>query len=210
VRLIRDLLKENRAHNLNQKGRNLFRKGRYQEAIQAFDESLALYEEMDPEVTRKARAMVLDNKGRAWAKLGQYRKAMEAHTRAIALVPNFLLPWNNKGLLLLSQKRYDEALRCFEEAIRINPKADPILWINRGEVLEKLGRFQEAARSFDEAIGLNSGAARAWFGLARCAWAEKDSDFALKCLEKTIKLDRTNYKARLLEAEIRIALDPKR
>ncbi len=62
--------------------------------------------------------------------------------------------WNNKGLLLARQKRYQEAIIAYERASAIAPKsAAP--WSNRGIALVRLERFDEALAAYDHAISLD-------------------------------------------------------
>ena len=48
--------------------------------------------------------------------------------------------WNNKGDALLIQKRYEEAIGCFDETIRIDPE-DFHAWHNKGNALAILERY---------------------------------------------------------------------
>jgi tetratricopeptide (TPR) repeat protein len=65
--------------------------------------------------------------------------------------------WNNKGRILLSQGKYDEAVQAYEKALEINPyNADA--WTSKGSVLKLLGRTKEANEAFSRAkeLGLPS------------------------------------------------------
>jgi tetratricopeptide (TPR) repeat protein len=62
---------------------------------------------------------------------------------AITLDPKCAYPWNGKGNVLKSQKRYDEALAAYEKAIALDPEfAHP--WINKGNVLQRQKRYEKA------------------------------------------------------------------
>jgi Flp pilus assembly protein TadD len=50
---------------------------------------------------------------------------------------------NQKGIALGNQGKYDEALKAFDEAIRIDPKLAGA-WNNKGVLLDVLGRTSEA------------------------------------------------------------------
>ena len=55
--------------------------------------------------------------------------------------------WYNKGLALNKLGRYDEAIKAYDEAIRLDPNyAYP--WYNRGRTLKLLGRTTEADAAF--------------------------------------------------------------
>jgi tetratricopeptide (TPR) repeat protein len=56
--------------------------------------------------------------------------------------------WNNLGLALRQQKRYEEALKAFSRQIEVNPY-DPYSYDNRGAVLAfDLGRADEGEKDF--------------------------------------------------------------
>ncbi len=76
--------------------------GKYDEAIQAFDEAIRL----DPE-----DALAWNNKGVALAMQGKYDEAIQAYDETIRLYPEYADVWYYKGLALAVQGEYDEA--CF-------------------------------------------------------------------------------------------------
>jgi uncharacterized protein len=59
-----------------------------------------------------------------------------------------------EGQLLISEKKYEEALESFNQAIDINPKDDMAL-SNKGIALINLGKNEEALESFNQAIDIN-------------------------------------------------------
>jgi CHAT domain-containing protein/tetratricopeptide (TPR) repeat protein len=61
--------------------------------------------------------------------------------------------WMIKGFELCSQKRWEEALTCFDYALDIKPD-NRQTWVNRGIVLLHLGRYQETIESCDQALEL--------------------------------------------------------
>lgn len=62
--------------------------------------------------------------------------------------------WINEGEGLFVQKKYDEAIRCFNEAIRLNPSYE-LAWNNKGTALYMLKRYKEAIKCFDEVLKIN-------------------------------------------------------
>jgi len=58
--------------------------------------------------------------------------------------------WFNKGVDLYGQSKYDEAIKAFDEAIRLDPKYAEA-WNNKGGALEALGRTTEAEAAFAKA-----------------------------------------------------------
>ena len=62
--------------------------------------------------------------------------------------------WNNKGVVQTKIGKYNEALECFDRALKLNPGVSNI-WLNRGIALVKLNEFEEAMDCFDRALQLD-------------------------------------------------------
>src|SRR5436190_1200340 len=69
---------------------------------------------------------------------------------ALALAPDHLEARNNRGLLLLIERRAAEALACFDEVLRLAPRH--LARINRANALAELGRPTEALAEYDRAL----------------------------------------------------------
>jgi tetratricopeptide (TPR) repeat protein len=52
---------------------------------------------------------------------GNHSAALKKVNSALFLYPNFSTAWNNKGNVLYNMKKYDEAMKCYRKAIKINP-----------------------------------------------------------------------------------------
>lgn len=63
--------------------------------------------------------------------------------------------WFNKGLALYSQGKYDEAIKAYDEAIRLDLKL-AATWSNKGIALDALGRTTEAEAAFAKAKELEA------------------------------------------------------
>ena len=64
-------------------------------------------------------------------------------------------PWNCKGNVLQSQKRYAEAIAAYEKAIELEPEyPDP--WSGKGHVLQNQGRYEEASMALEKAAALKA------------------------------------------------------
>jgi tetratricopeptide (TPR) repeat protein len=68
--------------------------------------------------------------------------ALSDYESVLRLDPLNAAAWNNRGLLKGHARQYDLALRDFDEAIRLNPKA--IYYTNRAAVYDKLKRPKDA------------------------------------------------------------------
>ncbi len=87
---------------LNQ-GAALRAEGKYEEALQAFDEATAMKPPFD--------AHAWFDKGTVYWQLGNYTDASQSFDKSIELNPNNGLPWYYKGLIFSDQGKYGEALQ---------------------------------------------------------------------------------------------------
>lgn len=62
--------------------------------------------------------------------------------------------YNNRGLCELEQKKYDEAIKNFDEAIKLNPNYD-LAYTNRGYIKAEQKKHDEAILDYNEAIRLD-------------------------------------------------------
>ena len=72
----------------------------------------------------------------------------------IELYPEDAVAWNNKGIALRKLRRFDEAVKAFEEAIRLSPSYAHA-WLNKGICLDIQGKYEAALLAIDEAIRLD-------------------------------------------------------
>ncbi len=71
------------------------------------------------------------------------------------------------GRKALEGARYDDALRQFNEALRLKPEYD-VAWLLRGHTLRRMGDFDGALQSFAQALRHNEDSEEGWMGLAAC------------------------------------------
>jgi tetratricopeptide (TPR) repeat protein len=88
---------------------------------------------------------------------GQINEALNAlkyFDKAIEIDPLNYLAWANKGLILKSLDRLDDALLCYNRALSINPNYVTV-WYNKGVLLGSIGNFSEAIKAFDKVLEFN-------------------------------------------------------
>lgn len=93
-----------------------------------------------------------------------------------------------KGMILLSMGRYEEALQAFNQALRRNPDYAEG-WNCKGIILMQMDRCREAIRCFDRAIALRPSFAAAWNNKAEALWAMGKYREAMRACERAIELN---------------------
>jgi len=113
------------------KGRVFFSQGRYEEALQAFDQSIQVNPKSAESWNYKGIVLLLTYK---------YEEAMKFFDVAIALEPSFATAWNNKAEALYAMGRYDEAILACDRAIQLDPSSSDA-WYTKALVLKKEAHF---------------------------------------------------------------------
>jgi tetratricopeptide (TPR) repeat protein len=152
-------------------------------------------------VTRKSVAQTQTDVGRIYGMLGNLRKAEELWLRAAALDPGNELCRLQLAVLNHQAKRYREALRFYEEVVKIDP-TDGLAHLNMGNVCLKLNLPEQAERAFKEVIRLEPNRAEGYNALARLLLqANRNLDEAERLAAAAVELEQeARYFAVLGEA----------
>lgn len=121
--------------------------GRFEQALQLFDEIL----EVDPE---SADALV--GKAVAYRRSGKLEEASNCLDLVLALQPWNVAALLNRGHILEAQGDLEGALEAFDTLIGLSP-LDGEAWAAQGDVLTKMGRHDDALQAYAEALKLNPG-----------------------------------------------------
>jgi tetratricopeptide (TPR) repeat protein len=167
---------ERRAQALFRIGRTKMRSGDIIEAIEIFDQAIALLPDYAEAVA--ARAESLDLLGRSAAAAPEYEKArrlwadqhtgapdrsylfrqhgrftfeVDSYELALLRIKTGAFPHLACGNALLAQGRAEEALECYERALKLK-RNNPDLIALKGEALSMLGRYGEAIEAFNVAL----------------------------------------------------------
>lgn len=127
------------------KGQVLFSQGRYEEALQALDQSIR----MNP---RSAESW--NERGIALFAANRYEEALKCYEVAVALEQSFAPAWNNKAQVLNAMARYDEAILACDKAIQLDSTSAEV-WYTKALILEK--KAQEAFAKAKELAQKNQG-----------------------------------------------------
>ena len=174
---------ERRAQALYRLGRTRMREGVLDEALERFDEAIALLPNYAEAIA--ARAESLDMLGKTGAAAPEYEKArrlwadqpsgapdrsylfrqrgrfsfeVDSYELALRRIKTGAFPHLACGNALLAQGRAAEALKFYLSGLKIK-KNNPDLMALKGEALSMLGRYREAVEAFDFALATNPKAA---------------------------------------------------
>ena len=89
----------------------------------------------------------------------QYERAFEHYSEAIRLNPEYVLAYNNRGIILGTMGRNREAIEDFNIVVRLKPDYAEG-WYNRGIAFYQLGKTNEACNNWLKASRLGSEPAR--------------------------------------------------
>jgi len=94
----------------------------------------------------------------------------------------------NKGMALGNLGKYQEAIACCDEAIRINSRSAEA-WVNKGMALGDLSKYQEAIACYDEAIKINSRDAEVWNNKGIALKNLSKYQDAITCYDEAIRIN---------------------
>jgi tetratricopeptide (TPR) repeat protein len=118
----------------------------FDDAIKLYKESIAIYPTADAHTYL----------GWAYSFLGRLNEAIAQCEIAIQLDPEFGNPYNDIGVYLMQQQRFDDAIPWLERAKsakRYEPRHFP--HINLGRIYLTKGMLQKALEEFNDALKIN-------------------------------------------------------
>ncbi|MGF1675961.1 MAG: tetratricopeptide repeat protein [Rivularia sp. (in: cyanobacteria)] len=200
-----------------ERGNQLFRLRRYQEAVKAFDEAikqnsplvylayygkgLALADNFKESVTALEQAVksksnfvpALHQLSVVYRKLNQLDKALVAINKAIKLEPENPNLYNEKYGVLNEKKEYAQAEAAITKAIQITPRA--AFYSNRGVFYSNQENWKSALVDYNQAIEINPNYFDAYFNRALVYSLQKQYELALADFKKAIQINPGNVNA---------------
>jgi tetratricopeptide (TPR) repeat protein len=127
--------------------------------------------------------------GIALFKLGGSENSTNANETLIELTKSYeSVWWHNQGFLFDVQQNYEESIKCFNEAIEIDP-LDPDAWFGKGVVLAKQDKYDDAIKAYDETIKIEPEYVMAWNNKGLALGNLGNYDEALKCFDEAIRIN---------------------
>ena len=174
-------------------GLALYEQGRYEDAIEQFNQALGI----DPEHAQSYLYL-----GRSLFHLGRWLEAV-SYLRGVYLrvstdeqeefVGELLDSMLNGALELLQKGNFVNAIALLEEALRLEPESSRAKE-DLGEVLMMFGtqlfsegRFNDAIDAYSESLDLAADKIQSYIGLARALFENGDFSKALKTLQKALQ-----------------------
>ena len=96
--------------------------------------------------------------------------------------------WFKQGNSLYESKRYEEALRCYDQAVNLDP-GNTRAWDNRGLCFADLNRHVEAIPCYDKALQIDPKNVAGWCNRGISLSALSRDEEALQCFDKALKVD---------------------
>ncbi|MGA9097468.1 MAG: tetratricopeptide repeat protein [Methanotrichaceae archaeon] len=95
--------------------------------------------------------------------------------------------WYNKGVDVMSQGDFLQAIKYFDKAIELDPK-DVKSWNNKGICLLSISRFDDAIACIDKTIEIDPQHAFYWYNRGVCMDRLGHVDEAIQSFDKAIEL----------------------
>lgn len=123
--------------------------------------------------------------------LGQLDNALKEQSETLRTKPN-AFRFRQKGQILCELKRPEEAIACFDEAIRLAPRE---YWtrLDRGKCYANLNRHEQAVKDFTRCIELLPSQRRSYEARARSYQSLGKSDLAAADLLKARQLGQSDF-----------------
>lgn len=100
----------------------------------------------------------------------------------------------NRGRFKAASKKYEEAIKYYDKAIKLNPKYAEA-YNEKGNALLILGKVDEAIKCFTKATEINEKYITAWKGKEAALLMQNKQDEALRCCDTIIEIDPENEEA---------------
>ena len=156
------VVQEAHADRLNSQGEDLYYRAQYREALELFEQSLAIRREIGD---RRGEGVSLNNIGRIYDSLGEYPKALELYEQSLAIRQELGdrrgegVTLNNIGLIYDSLGEYPKALERYEQSLAIlqeigDRRGEGVTLNNIGLIYDSLGEYLKALERYEQSLAI--------------------------------------------------------
>ncbi len=138
--------KDQNEDNLNEAGNELYKEGKYEEAIAQYNQAI----QVDGN-----RFIFFYNRGSAYLELDNHYSAIADFTRSIELNPKYKQAWNQRGEAKSNLGDQSSAIADFKQSLELDPMYEDAL-LNLGIAQYNLEEYQDAIESFRALTSLDS------------------------------------------------------
>lgn len=128
----------------------------------------------------------------AWGQVKHWESSVTLFEHAIDVneneTPSFVIAYNNLGHALLSEKRYEEAVKIFKRAVEVNPNYSKAQ-NNLGNALSELKRYDQAIAHYQLAIKIEPEYAEAFNNLANALRSSGQIKESVEYYSEAIRID---------------------
>jgi Tfp pilus assembly protein PilF len=167
------------------RGDIFYDQGNYKQAIQYYDNALAI----DPNYK-----YALYGKGDSLNSLGNYTQAIQYYDKALAMDPNYKYALYGKGDSLNSLGNYTQAIQYYDKALAIDPNYKYALY-GKGDSLNSLGNYTQAIQYYDKALAMDPNNVNALTGKGNALGGEGNYTQAIQYYDKALAMDPNNVNA---------------
>lgn len=156
------------------KARNLLVLGRFQEAIDCYQETIQF---------DGPQAITFSYIGECFEKMEQYEQALIHYDQSIALDPTWVDAWIGRGVVKDMQGRLPEAIQDLENAIRLSPDHGDG-WFYLANTLGRAGKYEESFAAYTKLNLLEPENVDGWLDHADLIMQMKGPDLAARKLRE--------------------------
>jgi tetratricopeptide (TPR) repeat protein len=133
------------------------------------------------------------NRGNEAYKREEYHKALILYGKTFEIIKTTGVLYN-MGLTYSRLEKYDEAILCYDEALKLSPNS-AVVWYSKGYAYYKDRKYNEAIKCFDKAISIDPNYLKAWGNKGNIYSYLGLYKEAIECYDKVIEIDNKDNKA---------------
>jgi len=122
-------------------------------------------------------------------KAGKYDEAIELIDKNLEVEDDDVFCWEKKGLFLYKKENYEEAQKCMDSTIEIEPSKTA--WNIKGLIFFKKENYEEALKCMESSIKIEP-SKTAWNTKGRIFQEEEKYEKAVNCYEEALKIDKND------------------